>query len=95
MNIDQMAFNQVATTLAKHFDSMYYIEIESGNYCEFMSSKLLKGLNIPRQGEDFFAFSRNNAPKVVHPDDLELVLKIHDKDEIFKILTENDSYTVS
>lgn len=95
MNIDQTAFNQVATTLAKHFDSMYYIEIESGNYCEFMPSKLLKGLNIPKQGADFFAFSRNNAPKVVHPDDLELVMKIHDRDEILKILSENDSYTVS
>lgn len=94
MNIDQIALNQVATTLARHFDSMYYIDVESGNYCEFMPAKLLKDLNIPKQGDDFFAFARNNAPKVVHPDDLELVLKIHDKNEILKILSENDAYTV-
>ena len=94
MNIAQTAFNQVATTLARHFDSMYYIEIETGKYCEFMPAKLLEGLNIPKQGDDFFAFSRNNAHKVVHPDDLELVLKIHDKDEILNLLSENDSYTV-
>ena len=92
--IDQTAFDQVAKTLARHFDSMYYIEIESGNYCEFMPAQLLEGLNIPKQGDDFFAFSRNNAHKVVHPDDLELVLKIHDKEEILKILSENDSYSV-
>ena len=94
MNIDQTAFNQVAATLARHFDSIYYIEIETGNYCEFMPAKLLEVLNIPKQGDDFFAFSRNNAHKVVHPDDLELVLKIHDKDEILNILSEHDSYTV-
>ena len=52
--IDQTAFDQVAKTLARHFDSMYYIEIESGNYCEFMPAQLLEGLNIPKQGDDFF-----------------------------------------
>ena len=82
MNIDQIALNQVATTLARHFDSMYYIDVESGNYFEFMPAKLLKDLNIPKQGDDFFASARNNAPKVVHPDDLELVLKIHDYSRI-------------
>ncbi|MCR5302519.1 MAG: diguanylate cyclase [Lachnospiraceae bacterium] len=94
MNIDQKALSQVATTLARHFDSIYYIEIETGNYCEFMPAKLLKGLNIPKQGKDFFAFAGNNAPRVVHPDDLELVLKIHDKETILKILSENHTYTV-
>lgn len=88
MRIDQTASNQVATTLARHFDSIYYIEIESGKYREFMPAKLLKGLNIPKQGDDFFASAKKNAPKVVHPDDLELVLKIYDKDEISKILSE-------
>ncbi len=94
MNINQTAFSQVATTLARHFDSIYYIEIESGNYCEFMPAKLLKGLNIPKQGDDFFAFARKNAPRVVHPDDLELVLKIHDKKEILRLLSDSYSYTV-
>ncbi len=94
MNIDQMAHNQVATTLARHFDSIYYIEIETGKYFEFMPAKMLKDLNIPKQGDDFFASARENAPKVVHPDDLELVLRIHDKNEILKILSENYSYTV-
>ena len=59
MNIDQLALNQVATTLARHFDSMYYIEIESGKICEFMPAKLLKGLNIPKDAVE--AVLRGNA----------------------------------
>lgn len=94
MNIDQTAFNQVATTLAKHFESMYYIEIESGNYSEFMPPQILEGLDIPKQGDDFFSMARMNAGKVVHPDDLDLVLRTHDKDEILRILSRDSSYSV-
>ena len=59
MNIDQSALNQVAATLARHFDTMYHIEIESGNFCEFMPAKLLKGLNIPKDAVE--AVLRGNA----------------------------------
>ncbi len=30
MNIDNLAFDQVSHTLAKQFDSLYYVEIETG-----------------------------------------------------------------
>ncbi len=94
MTIDQAAFNQIAKTLAGHFDSMYYVELESGNFCEFVPSRMLEDMNIPKEGEDFFAFSRENAHKVVHPEDLEHVLRIHDKAGILKNLSENNSYTI-
>ena len=31
MRIDQAAFHQIATILAAHFDSLYYVEIETGS----------------------------------------------------------------
>lgn len=95
MKIDQAAFNQIATTLARHFDSLYYVEIETGNYCEFVSARMLEGMNIPEEGDDFFARSKENAHKVVHPDDLERVLKFHDKDTILYNLALHDSYTLA
>ena len=92
MNIDQTAFNQIAMTLAKHFDSMYYVEIETGRFTEFMSSKILNNLNIPKQGEDFYSFSKQNAHKVVHPGDLDAVLALHEREAVLKNLTVNDTY---
>ena len=56
MNIDQLAFDQVANTLAKQFDSMYYVDVESDNFIEFFHSEMLSELNLPEQGSDFFSF---------------------------------------
>ena len=52
MNIDQLAFDQVANTLAKQFDSMYYVDIETGNFIEFFHSEMLSCLSLPEQGSD-------------------------------------------
>ncbi len=42
--------------LAKQFDSMYYVEVETGSFIEFFHSEMLSGLNLPEQGSDFFSF---------------------------------------
>lgn len=91
MNIDQIAFSQVASTLAKQFDSMYYVDIESDNFIEFFHSEMLKDLFLPEQGVDFFAFLSEQAKRVVHPDDLDYVLKLIDKEALLKKLHENNS----
>ena len=91
MNVDQVAFGQVATTLAKHFDSMYYVDVETDGFIEFFHSQMLDSLNLPEQGQDFYVFLSEQARKVVHPDDLEYVLKLIDKDAILKKLSLNNS----
>lgn len=92
MKPDQNVFYQIATSLANHFDSLFYVEIESGNYLEFVSTQLFKELQIPDEGEDFFALSQKNAHKYVHPDDLAEVLRIHEKASILSKLQEKGSY---
>ena len=94
MKIDQMAFNQIATTLAAHYDSLFYIEIETGHYIEFVPMQMLSELKIPDKGDDFFALAAKNANKYVHPKDLELVMRFHDKEKILEKLSETDSYSV-
>ena len=91
MNIDQVAFGQVAITLAKHFDSMYYVDIETDSFIEFFHSQMLNELNLPAQGTDFFEFLREQARRVVHPDDLDYVLQLIDKKSIIRKITKNNS----
>jgi len=91
MNIDQGAFGQVATTLAKQFDSLYYVDIESDHFIEFFHSQMLAEMNLPEQGADFFAFLSEQARRVVHPDDLEYVLQLIDKEALLAKLSENNS----
>lgn len=91
MNLDQAAFGLVATTLAKEFDSLYYVDTETDNFIEFFHSQMLDKLNLPAQGEDFFQFLSEQAKRIVHPDDLENVLQLINKESLLKKLSENNS----
>ena len=91
MNIDNLAFDQVSHTLSKQFDSMYYVEIETGNFIEFFHSEMLSKLELPEQGNDFFSFLSEQAKRTVHPDDLDYVLSLIDKEKLLGKLKENNS----
>ena len=93
MKNNQEALNQIALTLAHHFDSLYYVDINSGRYYEYMPNSIFKVLNIPSQGEDFFTESQKNASKFVHPDDLEFVIKLHDREAMLSRLSSDKSYS--
>ena len=36
---DHEAFGQIAMTLAKHFDNLYYVDIETGDYLNMFLSR--------------------------------------------------------
>ena len=93
MGIDQAAFHQIATTLARHYDSIYFVDIETGSFTAFVPPRLLAELKIPSEGDDFFALARQNAHIIVHPDDLDRAVKLHDKAEILRQLSHDDSFT--
>ena len=93
--IDQTAFNLIAETLAAHYDSVFYVDAETGHYTVFVPTQMLEGLHIPEERDDFFAMSRANANSCVHPDDLDLALLIHDKKTILDTLSKNGSYSVA
>ena len=95
MEVDLTVFSHIATSLAKRFDCLYYVDIETNDYIEFIHPKILASVNIPKEGKDFFVTATKNAHNYVHPDDLEEMLKIHDKANVLKNLAKGKSYSVS
>ena len=57
-----------------------YVDLGSNHYVEYSSSNDYRELEVPQEGSDFFAETRKNVLRVIHPDDLEKVLTISDKD---------------
>ena len=94
MNTDQGILSQIANTLAAHYDVLYYIELESGNYTKFISTVVIEDLDMSLTGEDFYKTAIGNSPKYVHPEDLERELTLYDKDEIARRLNEERSYSM-
>ena len=93
MKHDENALREIGLALAKHFDSLYYIDIETGNYEELIHMNLFDEVNIPDKGKDFFSDAQDNAYKCVHPYDLDRVIALHDKKTMLINLTLNSFYS--
>lgn len=88
-------FNQIAGSLAEHYDTLYYIDIDTNKYFEFSSSDIYKSLQIPTSGDDFFKESRKNIRRVVHPDDRDRVIKHYYKENMLKDLENKTSVNMT
>lgn len=80
------AYNQIAESLANHYDTIYYVDTETDHYREFSSTDRYKSMGIPIEGEDFFAESRKNIDRVVHPEDREKVIYVHTRENTLEIM---------
>ena len=67
---DPEQFNQIARSLARHFECVYYVDIETGHYRVFTGGTAPDGVDYPDAGDDFFADAVKNAQTFVQPDDL-------------------------
>lgn len=86
-------YNQITASLAAHYDTLYYIDLETSTYDEISSTDQFKKLNLPATGSDFFADSRRSIRKYVHPEDLEMALKLHFKDAMINNLKHRSSFS--
>ncbi|MCR5268180.1 MAG: diguanylate cyclase, partial [Lachnospiraceae bacterium] len=86
-------YDHIATGLAEDYEAMYYINIETGEYREFSVSREYESLKVPVEGRDFYAETRVNVEKYVHPDDREFARELHTKETMIKNLENRKSYS--
>ena len=75
-------FNQVARSLARVYDSIYYVNIQTDNYTEFASSNLLEALDKPEENGNFFEKLKSDAERIVWDEDRERVIAFLDKETL-------------
>ena len=88
-------YDQITSSLAGQYDTLYYISIEDNTYSEISSTDEYKKLNVPATGSDFFAESRRSIGKYVHPEDQKKVLAIHYKDVMLGNLKNRNSFSIA
>ena len=88
-------YNQIADSLAEHYDTLYYVDIDTDEYFEISSSDVYKNLGIKPSGGDFFGESAKNLKRLIHPDDAEHVLPLFTKSVIINNLKKNRTYTLN
>ena len=90
---EKEVYNQITASLAAQYDTLYYIDLETGTYGEISSNDEYKQLNVPTTGSDFFAESRRSIRKYVHPEDQETAIKLHFKDAMMNNLKHRNSFS--
>ena len=88
-------YDQITSSLAAQYDTLYYVDIASSAYTEISSTNAFKKLNVPTAGDDFFAESRRSLRKYAHPEDLEKALSLHYKDVMLENLKNRSSFSTS
>lgn len=86
-------YNQIAKSLACEYESIYYVDIESGKYTEFSPNEYYESMNVPKNWDDFYYDTKENAKKFAHPDDRDYALQFYDKDWIKEKLSKKRSYS--
>lgn len=93
MTFDYETNNLIALSLAGHFECVYLVDLETGSYIVFSDNESVSNPEYPEGGDDFFADAKKNAALFIHPDDLEFMVKLYDKETILLNLSENKVYT--
>ena len=88
------AFNQIAFSLARHYECVYYVDIETGHYVAFTEDAEAADPELPREGNDFFGDCTRNAEKYIHPSDLANVLETYDRENMVNKLSCDGEYTI-
>ena len=86
-------YDQIATSMAEDYEAVYYINLKTGEYMEFFSSPEYASMNVLLEGKNFFAETKVNIEKYVHPDDREFAESINTKEAIIKNLENRKSYS--
>ena len=81
-------YNAIAKTLANRYATIYYVDLTTNHYVEYSASNDYKELEVPAEGSDFFTETDQNVRRVIHPEDLERVEKIGNKEYMISV-TEN------
>ncbi|MBR1855158.1 MAG: GGDEF domain-containing protein [Lachnospiraceae bacterium] len=90
---ERAVFNQIAESLAAHYDVIYYVDAGTGSYTEFTAKTIYGNYEIPETGNDFFAESQTNAEMLVHPKDKARVQSVLTKDYLISVLENKKQFS--
>ena len=91
---EQVAYNRI-TALAGDFFCIYVVVPETGQYREFSPSAGFDPFDLPDEGQDFFAASRERAPKVVYQEDQSRFLSMLTRENVLEEVNQSGIFTLS
>ncbi|MBR2672052.1 MAG: EAL domain-containing protein [Oscillospiraceae bacterium] len=85
----------IAHALSSDFESIYYVDLETEEYTEFIAQGSYEALHIELSGSEFFSECQKNLLEVVYDQDRSLMSKVLDKETLLEVLSEEPSFSVT
>ena len=79
-------YSQIIQALAKLYEVIYYVDLETGHYQEYSSSDKYAKLDVGASGEDFFGDTQRNLKRDIYPEDYPIMVKALEKKQFMRDL---------
>ena len=94
MQEEQIVYGRLKV-LAGDFIAVYVVSPETGRYREFSATSDYDNLEQAKRGRDFFKASRDAAPAVLHPEDLNRFVSVLTKENMLAEIEKYGIFTLS
>ncbi len=88
-----LTYNYIARALSEDYLYLYFVDLDTGEYTEFVADGANRDISVEKHGKDFFGDLKDIAKNRVHEDDRKGVLRVLDKGYIENHLKKNGSVT--
>ena len=89
---EKISLGRIAA-LSANYIVLYTIDPETDHYIQYSPSKEFESFGLAKQGEDFFTDVKLDAPKAIHPDDMERHLRVLTKENMLREIQRNGFFT--
>jgi len=80
-------FSDIAMALARQYEVIYHVNTRTNEYTEYSTNEKYSKLQVGAKGIDFFTDTQRNMQRDIYPDDLPMMMKAMEKDNILKTLS--------
>lgn len=91
---ESITFARIAQALAGDYFGIYVVDSESKEYFEYTATDEYEKLDLEKKGTDFFNESRENAARVVYPEDYSMFLSQFTEESVMRELERSGIYTL-
>ena len=88
-------YSQIVNALAKQYEVIYYIDLETDHYKEYSSSEKYAQLRMGESGLDFFGDTKRNMNNQIYPEDLPMMEKAMDRQQFINDLNETGTTSIT
>ncbi len=91
-NENILSYSTIARALSSDFIDLYYVDLETEDFAEYLPNKNNNELSVERKGQNFFEVAHSDANKLLYSEDRESFITNFTKENIKKGLQQNGSF---